>query len=444
MQCGRLLLVLRLEGDWENAETRMTGPELLRAHDAEFRKEVIKLNACCYLAVGYAASNVGMIVGDGGLIIIDTTESTQAAENILVEFRKISNLPVKAIIYTHGHRDHISGSTVLSDGGQPEIIAHARFVNDLREGDGQPWPLQILQQRTKRQFGIGLSQGTERINLGIGPGDRPLEGLGAGYIAPTRYIEGERQQIEIAGIVLTLIAAPGETPDHMVVWLERHKVLFGGDNYYKSFPNLYAIRGTRFRDFNVWAESLDRMLALEADILAPGHTRPLIGSEIVRQTLTDYRDAIRYVVDKTIEGMNLGLGPDELPGYVTLPPHLRDAPFLQEFYGTVDWAVRALYAGLLGWFDGNPTNLFPHAPLEKARRISQLAGGTDRLREAMVRASGEQDHQWVMELADTLLTLGLHVEEAKSAKKRAMLTLADKQMNAPARNYYLLSAKELE
>ncbi len=420
------------------------GLEALRAQNAEFRKDVVKLNDRCYLAVGYSASNVGMIIADGGLIIIDTTESTKAAQNILVEFRKISDLPVKAIIYTHGHRDHISGATVFAEGGQPEIIAHHRFVNDLRQGDGKSLPLQALLQRTKRQFGIGLEGGSERINIGVGPADRPVEGLGQGFVAPTRFIEAECQDIEIAGIALTLMAAPGETPDHMIVWLPRQGILFCGDNYYKSFPNLYAIRGTRFRDFETWAESVDKMIALEANILAPGHTRPLFGKDLVRQVLTDYRNAIRFVIEKTIEGMNLGLGPDELVGYVQLPDHLASQPHLQEYYGTVQWAVRALYGGLLGWFDGNPSNLFPHSPLERARRMSQLAGGTDRLKDAMQRAAIGHDHQWAMELADTLLALGFHVEEAKEAKRAAMRALADRQMNAPARNYYLLSAKELE
>jgi uncharacterized sulfatase len=421
----------------------MTGVEALRANNVEFCKEIVRLNDSCYLAVGYAGSNVGMIIADGGLIIIDTTESTKAAENILTEFRKISALPVKTIIFTHGHRDHISGASVFAEGGSPEVIAHSRFVNDLREGDGRPLPLQALVQRTKRQFGIGLEDGTERVSIGIGPSDRPMQGLGQGFMAPTRQIGGEREEIEVAGVRLTLIAAPGETPDHMVVWVEQHKLLFGADNYYKSFPNLYAIRGTRFRDFDVWADSLDRMIALDAEVLAPGHTRPLIGRDVVRQTLTDYRDAIRFVIDKTIEGMNKGLGPDNLVDYVRLPPHLADKPYLQEYYGVVAWSVRGLYAGLLGWFDGNPANLFPHSPLEKARRISQLAGGTDRLLDAMQRAVADQDHQWAVELADTLLTLGFHVETAHSIKRGALRSLADKQMNASARNYYLLSAKEI-
>ena len=101
-------------------------PEL-KAHPEYFRKEVVQIADNVFQAFGYAASNVYMIRGDDGLVIIDTSESTGAAENILAEFRKISHLPVRTIIYTHSHRDHVSGATVFAEGGQPEILASTGF-----------------------------------------------------------------------------------------------------------------------------------------------------------------------------------------------------------------------------------------------------------------------------------------------------------------------------
>ncbi len=422
----------------------MTPLARLQGQNAEFRKQIVQLGPDSYHAVGYAASNVSMIVGDGGLIIIDTTETTKAAQDILAEFRKISSLPVRIIVYTHGHRDHISGAAVFAEGGSPEIIASARFTNDLREGSERPTPLGALMARTKRQFGIGLAYPNERINIGVGPGDRPTEGMGAGYLAPTTLIDGDRTTISRLGVALDLIQAPGETPDHMVVWRPDQRILHCGDNYYRSFPNLYAIRGTRYRDFDAWADSVDLMLGLGAEALAPGHTRPLFGADLIRATLTGYRDAIRHIITATIEGMNQGLTPDELVEVVTLPPHLADQPYLQEFYGCVAYAVRAYCAGTLGWFDGNPTSLKPLSPEQEAQRIAQLAGGADKLAVAMAEAAAAGDHQWTLELADRLLRLKQHVTAAKSAKRDALLALADQQMNAPTRNYYLLCAKEID
>ena len=186
------------------------------------------------------------------------------------------------------------------------------------------------------------------------------------------------------------------------------------------------------------------MLNLNPEILVTCHTRPLFGADLIRNTLTDYRDAIRYVIDKTVEGMNAGLTPDELVEMVKLPQELADKPYLQEYYGTVAWAVRAYFAGTVGWFDGNASTLFPLGPQQEAEKIAELAGGVDSLAEKMQTASVNGEHQWAMQLADHLLQLNQHTERARSTKINAMRALADQQINATARNYYLLSAKELE
>ena len=74
-------------------------PDLLR-QNAQFEKQIHKLESNIYSAVGYAASNVHFLVGTEGIIVIDTTETTQAAKNILADFRKISELPIP-VSYTH-------------------------------------------------------------------------------------------------------------------------------------------------------------------------------------------------------------------------------------------------------------------------------------------------------------------------------------------------------
>ncbi|MEC7490330.1 MAG: alkyl/aryl-sulfatase [Pseudomonadota bacterium] len=416
----------------------------LRAHSAEFAKTVFNVADGVYTAVGYAASNSSMIVGNNGIIIIDTTESTGAASNILAEFRKITDKPVHAIIYTHGHRDHISGASVFAEGGEPEIYARANLAIELAEGDDRPYPMKLMIARTKRQFGIGLEYDTERINLGLGPGDRPVEGLGQGFLPPTNWIEDDRLDLEICGVPLSLIAAPGETEDHLVVWREKDRVLFSGDNYYKSFPNLYAIRGTKYRDFDVWADTLDTLIALDPLMLVPGHSRPLLEADSIASVLEDYRDAIRHIVAKCAEGMNLGLTPDELVDYVQLPKELADRPFLQEYYGTVAWAVRAYFSGTVGWFDGNPTNLFPLGPSEEALRIAKLVGGPEALAAQMEMAANDGDFQWALQLADRVTRLDGYRDRAIKVKKNALLALAEDQMNATARNYFISVAKELD
>ena len=417
--------------------------EALRAHTEMFRKDVIAVVPNVYASVGFGASVSTMIVGDAGVIIVDTTDSTKAAENTLKEFRKITDKPVQAIIYTHGHRDHVSGATVFAEGGSPEIFARHNLSNELATTQG---PYKILQQRTMRQFGIKwLEPFTERVNIGLGPADKPEEGLGAGFMPPTQRLSAEKTTVTLEGVTLEMHPAPGETEDGMVVWLPEHRLLLGGDNFYQAFPNLYAIRGTKYRDFNAWADSLDFMISFKADHLIPGHTRPISGAEEVSKALSGYRDAIRYVVDKTAEGMNNGLHLDELAEYAKLPEELAGQYALQEFYGTVAWSVKAYATGELGWFDGNPTSLFPTPPKEKAQRLARLAGGADALAREMRQAAENGEHQWAMELADIINTLDDgHLDDARAVKIAALRALADDQINACARNYYLTYAKQLE
>ena len=239
-----------------------------------------------------------------------------STRDVIARFREISSLPVAAIIYTHGHRDHISGTSVFCAGGSPEIIARGNIEPDLYRDPDRYAPTAIMLRRTARQFGMGLRQDTERINLGLGPGDRPTEGLGAGFMAPTRTFDEDRLKLTLCGVDLELRAAAGR----------------------------------------------DR--------------RPSRG---------------------------LGRRP---PG------------------------------ALLG---GQFLPLLP----QRANRLAQLAGGADVLMAKARAALDDGDCQWAMELCDLLLDLGEHVEQARAVKADALTAAAERQINATARNYYLVYAREL-
>jgi len=419
-------------------------PEL-QQHPEYFQKEIIQLADNVYMAFGYAASNVYMIIGDGGIIIIDTSETTSAAENILAEFRKITSLPVHTIILTHSHRDHVSGASVFAEGGTPDILASERYSgNSLFVASDHPLPVKAMQVRTKRQFGIGLSYPDEIIGIGVGPGDRPLAGMGAGSLPPTRFISDAGEHLSICGIDLQLSLVPGETPDHIVVWYADKKVLISGDNFYHAFPNLYAIRGTAYRDFDTWADSIDALLAFAPEVLGPGHTKPVFGVETIKESLTDYRDAIRHVVDETRNGMDAGLTIDQLAHKVKLPPHLAEKRHLREFYGRVDHSVRAYFVGTMGWFDGNPTSLGTLSPEDEAQKLIKLAGGKDAVWAEIATARDAGEFQWALQLIDRFIFADIDTDRARQAKAETLRAHAVGQINCPTRHYYLQVAKELE
>jgi alkyl sulfatase BDS1-like metallo-beta-lactamase superfamily hydrolase len=438
---GLLFLVV---GDARAQDTAAT--RQLRAWSAEFNPEIIEVARGVYTAVGYGGSTLTMIVGDGGVVLVDTGSELPETAKARYSFRKISQAPVQGIIYTHGHRDHSTGSPVFVEAGSPppEIWAHARFGVEL--GTLQQAGLTINRVRLTRQFGNDLPP-EKRINNGIAAVNAPTRDAPAvpsnPPVPPNRAVT-DRATVRIAGITLELVANPGETDDQLYVWLPDRKVLFAGDNFYRCMPNLYAIRGTPYRDVQQWAKAVDRLLEKDADALVGGHTRPVVGREAVKQALTDYRDTIRFIFDKTIEGMNRGLTPDELVEYVKLPSRLAEKPYLQPYYGHPQWAVRSIFTGYLGWFDGNATTLFPLSPRQQAERIVTLAGGQQRMTEALRAALSAGDYQWAAQLSDYLLALDPDALDVKGLKAQALEALAERTVNALARNYYLSAAQELQ
>ncbi len=418
--------------------------ERLRRQNRQFQEQIIKVGENVWTAVGFSVSNVSMVVGEDGVVIIDTGMTLDDAGRIAAEFRKLSDKPVKAIIFTHSHGDHTGGAAAFLGPDRPQIWAHEDFGSEAR-----PWKaggLTYQNVRGARQAGFKLPP-DQRINNGVAPVRYPKRG-GAVFSAseatrPTHFLEGDRQTIRVAGVELELAAAPGETLDGLSVWYPAGRVLFAGDNFYRSFPNLYAIRGTPNRNVRLWAESLGRMARHDAVALVGGHTNPVLGADQVRQVLTDYRDAVQFIHDKTVEGINKGLTPDELVEYVQLPQRLAGKDYLQPFYGHPDWGVRTVFNFYLGWFDGNATNLFPLPPQEEAQRVAKLAGGSEKLLSAAREALAAGDHQWAAQLADHLLAMNRDDVQAKTIKADALTGLARNMINATARNYYLTVAREL-
>ncbi len=412
----------------------------LAAHSAEFKQEVIKVTDGVYVAVGFGLANSILLEGQDGVVIVDTMESAEAALPVKEAFNKITAKPVKAIIYTHYHSDHTNGTSIMAADDNPKIISHAStgfYLNRIATVTRE-----TTYRRAMRQFGTLLPEG-ELINAGIGPRLKFDADKTIATLAPNQTFSSDSLELEIAGIKMILISAPGETPDQIVVWLPHKRVLLPADNYYKSFPNLYAIRGTAYRDVILWVRSLDKMRALGAQFMVPSHTRPVLGADKIYEILTHYRDAIQFVHDQTIRLMNKGLTPAEIIEQVRLPSHLARQPYLYEYYGTVEWSVRAIFDGYLGWFGGNATHLFPLQQKKRAAHFANLAGGETALAERARNAVAGQDFQWALELCDQLLVLNPDEQEIRNLKADALEALGRKQIAAPARNYYLTQALEL-
>ena len=421
--------------------TKPQTPEDLIAHSDEFKRELITVTDGVHVAVGYALANSILIEGEKTNIIIDTTGSEETATEVKDMFDAINSNPVETIIYTHNHADHTYGATVFAEGSNPDIYAHSTTEIYLSRVIGILRP--IISSRSNRMFGNALPK--EQVeNNGIGPFlEIGRDGRKPGLLYPTKTFT-DQIEFEAAGHKVQLFHAPGETNDQLFVWLPEKKVLFPGDNFYKTFPNLYTIRGTPYRDLVGWVNSIDLMRYLEPEYLVPSHTRPIVGKENINTLLTTYRDAIQFVHDQTVRLMNLGLDPNEIAERLVLPKHLGDSPYLKEFYGTPEWSAKNVFSGYLGWFDGNPSSLKPLPLKDEAEKIIQLSGDWNSLFKVAEDAFLVNDFQWSLQLTDYLLRSRPDDQKTKLLRKSALEALGSKESNPNSRYYYLSSAAQLD
>ncbi|MGI9270524.1 MAG: TSUP family transporter, partial [Woeseiaceae bacterium] len=307
-----------------------------------FEPRIIEVADNVFVSVGYQVSTNSMIVGDDGVIIVDPGIAPPMAEKMLAAFREITDKPVKAIIYTHGHGDHTNAASVFytdgvevwarsNYGSEPTRVRKNGYVGGVRSSNTQGFDLPFEQ---RIGVGIGIPPRT-RPALGntlmadgaapAAPQPRPVN------IAPTHTFDGERQHLEISGVRLELVKAPGETADQLYVWYPDKKVVFTGDNFYQSWPNTYPLRGTARRSVRDWIESLTSMILEQPEIVVPGHTAPMQDATVV---LTNYRDALNCVLDRTVEGARAKRKPDELIEYTRLSEHLAEVDYRQDYYGS--------------------------------------------------------------------------------------------------------------
>ena len=418
--------------------------EKLIEHSKEFERQVISFNTPggkIHFAIGFGIANSIMVEGDGGNIIIDASDSVFEAEKIYSLFAEQNSNPIKAIIYTHNHGDHTFGTAfyLKNQKEKPQIIAHEDTDYYVQRIMGILNP--IITQRSTRMFGTLLPK-EDFINVGIGA-SLNVSKSPTGYIKPDITFQ-DTLKTNIAGIDIELYHAPGETDDQLFVWLPNHKSLMPGDNIYKTFPNLYTIRGTTHRDVIGWINSIDHMQSFEPEFLFPSHTKPVVGKDKIKEVLMVYRDAIQYIHDQTIRLMNKGYYPDQIVEMIELPEDISNSPYLYEFYGTVRWSVKSIFNGYLGWFNGNPSELDPLSREEKAKRISKLAGGNDNLLSQLKAAVQNEDMQWALELSDYLIALDFFNDEVKNLRQQALIYEGSRSSNPNKRNYFLTSALELQ
>ncbi len=393
----------------------------------------------------YTGSNCTLIVGRDGCVLVDTLSGELPGDEAAAAFREITDLPIEAVIVTHFHGDHVSGifSFVSEDdvrAGKMEIIAQAELTENLLRDEGILAP--IRRRRGPYQFGGHLEFG-ETGTFGSAIGGPPRRGK-SGFGSPTRTFE-DSLEVEIAGIKLQVVHVPSETDDQSVVWLPDEKVLISADAIQgMTFPNVYALRGTQYRNPMQWAKGIDRLREFKAEILIPHHGPTVEGADAVESLLTAYRDAIQYLHDQAVRWINKGYTWDELAEKVTMPPHLASHPWLGEFYGSYKHSVRSVYTGYVGWFQGDAVELDPLPWRERARRYLRAMGGRDAVLAEARKAIEDEEFQWAADIATWAVRADNADMEARGVKATALRAWGYRQKTSTWRNWALCQALELE
>jgi len=372
----------------------------------------VKINDAIFMVP--ATGNVYLVKTPAGDVVIDTAISEIAGE-VKKIFDSEPHEPIKYIILTHAHADHIGGISLWKEQGT-QVVAQRNYVEFVHD--------------VTRLEEFFAPRNAAAFNRAAGPAGSP-RGNFDGRIEPNILFD-ENYKFTLGGIEFQLFSTPGETPDHLTVWVPAYKAAFIGDNYFgittpepNSFPNLYAIRGTKPRWALDWIHSLDTVLSLKPEIVLNGHGEPIVGNAEITRRLTRYRDAIQYVHDETVKGMNDGKDVFTLMQEIKLPPQYD----LTEIFGKVSWSVRGIYDGYAGWYDGNPTSMYEIPSASVYPDLVKMAGGPEPLARLALEKIESGKPVEALHLTDVILAYDEKNAPALQARIKAMEYLQQHTQN---------------
>jgi alkyl sulfatase BDS1-like metallo-beta-lactamase superfamily hydrolase len=377
----------------------------------EGQQAAVRVNEGIYLAYGFG--NTFLVTTSAGNVVIDTSSVVRAprAKELL---QRESDEPIKYIVLTHAHGDHAGGVPLWKAADTQVIVQkeHYEFVNYQTRLAG------FFAERNAAQFNF------QRPQTGSWAGN-----YGAKIEATVQF--DDRYEFTLGDTQFELLSTPGETPDHLTVWIPKYRAAFVGDNYYESFPNIYTLRGTKPRWALDYVASLDKVLALQPELLLPSHGEPVRGNAEITRRLMQYRDAIQYVHDAVVRGMNEGKDVFTLMHEIKLPPQLA----VGEGYGNLIWSIRGIYEGYAGWFDLQPATMYDVPMAAVLPDLAKLAGGAEPVTKLAAQYVEAGRLAEALHLTEVALASDPKFRPALQTRLKALETLRAKSKNSNERGW---------
>jgi alkyl sulfatase BDS1-like metallo-beta-lactamase superfamily hydrolase len=307
-----------------------------------------------------------------GMLLVDSGPGGPATDAMISSLRELSQKPVEAICYSHGHAGY--------NAGIPAWLAH-------NEERGDPKPRLIAHRNVAVRYARyrqtnGLQQKLNQMQFPLFKVKiDPVLVDPSESFSECMAIEGSERRVE-------LIWAPSETDDTLALWVPDAKVLYASAAVPgASIPNI----GTPLRTQRLtirWAETLERLAALGAEAMVQEFGPVVSPADAVRTQLLTMAGALRWLHAEVVLRMNAGMTDTEIVADIEAPNHLFDHPYMRPIYGSVEYIIRDIYREENGWWaDRNPTSLHPLLPRDAARSIADAitdkGAVLDRARELM-------------------------------------------------------------
>jgi alkyl sulfatase BDS1-like metallo-beta-lactamase superfamily hydrolase len=425
---------------------KTANPSLWRQGQLAARQGLYEVAEGIYQVRGLDLSNMTLVEGEEGVIVIDPLISAEVAAAALALYRaQRGERRVTGLIYTHSHGDHFGGARgVLPHGHEPvPVLAPEGFLEHAVSEN--VYAGNAMTRRSAYMYGATLPKAPEgQIGAGLGM----TTSLGTiTMIAPTVDITRTGQQETIDGVRIVFQLTPGtEAPAEMNFLFPDRRALCMAENATHTMHNILTLRGAVVRDPRIWARYLDESIVLfadQADVAFASHHWPTWGRDAIVEHLAAQRDLYAYLHDQTLRLLNQGLTGLEIAEELTLPPALERTWAARGYYGSLSHNVKAIYQRYMGWFDGNPAHLWQHPPVEAAKRYVECLGGVASVLALGAKYAADGDLRFAATLLDHAVFAEPDSTEAKNALADVYERLGQGAENGTWRNFYLTGAQEL-